>query len=96
MTVALVALVASLVLMATAVPAFGQGTSTVTQADCNAGRIKDRQGNTITGARCSALVGKRVSLASTGADAWLIALAGGVCLAGGFALRRRPRARLQT
>lgn len=88
---ALVVLVASIGVLTTAVPAFAQK-STVTQADCNAGRIKDRNGNTITRARCEALIGQRVDLASTGFEAWMVGL-GGIALLGGavvLQLRRRP------
>ena len=67
----------------------GAGTSEVTQADCDAGRIKDKQGNTITGERCERLIGQRVSLADTGFDAWLIALLGAGLIGGAVVLRRR-------
>ena len=88
---ALVVLVASMSVLATAVPAFG-AKSTVTQADCNAGRIKDRNWNTITRARCEALIGQSVDLASTGFEAWMVGLGGITLLGGAVALqvRRRP------
>ena len=88
---ALAALVAA---MAVAAPAYGSShessdTSEVTQADCDAGRIKDKQGNTITGERCERLIGQRVNLADTGFDAWLIALLGAGLVGGAVVLRRR-------
>jgi hypothetical protein len=89
--IALVVLVASIGVLASAVPAFA-AKSTVTQADCNAGRIKDRSGNTISRARCEALIGQSVDLASTGFEAWMVGLGGVALLGGAVALqvRRRP------
>ena len=66
----------------------GSGTSTVTQADCDAGRIQ-RHGRTLTRAECQKLIGQRVNLAQTGFEAWMFAAAGGLCLLAGFGLRRR-------
>ena len=89
--VALVALVTAVAMLTTAVPAMGQGTSTVTQADCDAGRIKDKQGNTLRGERCERLIGKRVRLAQTGFEAWWLLVGGVVCIGGAAALRVRRR-----
>jgi LPXTG-motif cell wall-anchored protein len=89
--VALVALVTAVALVVTAAPAMAQGTSTVTQADCDAGRIKDKQGNTLSGDKCEALIGKRVRLAQTGFEAWWLLLGGVVCIGGAAALRVRRR-----
>jgi LPXTG-motif cell wall-anchored protein len=86
---ALVALVTMVALVVTAAPAMAQGTSTVTQADCDAGRIKDKQGNTLTGERCERLIGKRVQLAQTGFEAWWLLVGGVVCIGGAAALRTR-------
>lgn len=94
--VALVVLVATVASLAIAAPAFAQRTSIVTQADCNAGRITDRQGNVLRGERCERLIGRRVNLARTGFEAWMVAALGGLALAGGLALRRRPSVRLQS
>jgi LPXTG-motif cell wall-anchored protein len=88
---ALVALVAAVALVATAAPAMAQSTSTVTQADCNAGRIKDKQGNTLSAEKCKALIGQRVRLAQTGFEAWWLLLGGVVCIGGAAALRVRRR-----
>jgi LPXTG-motif cell wall-anchored protein len=88
---ALVVVIATMGVLASAVPAFAQK-STVTQADCDAGRIKDRSGNTLSRARCEALIGQQVDLADTGFEAWMVGL-GGVALLGGavaLGIRRRP------
>jgi hypothetical protein len=67
------------------------GTSVVTQADCDARRIR-RGGRTLTREECQRLIGQRVSLASTGFEAWMFAAAGSVCLLIAIGLRRsRPR-----
>ena len=88
---ALLALVTCVALVATAAPAMAQ-TSTVTQADCDAGRIKNKQGETLRGERCERLIGQRVQLAQTGFEAWWL-LVGGVALMGGaVALRVRRSA----
>jgi LPXTG-motif cell wall-anchored protein len=89
-----VALGALVAVMAVAAPAYGSShessdTSEVTQADCDAGRIKDKQGNTISGEKCENLIGQRVNLADTGFDAWLIALLGTGLIGGAVVLRRR-------
>ena len=91
---ALVVLITTLGVVGTAAPAIAQR-STVTQEDCDQGRIRDRQGNVIRGERCERLIGQRVNLADTGFEAWLIAL-GGFALIGGAALVRvrRPARRL--
>lgn len=88
---ALVALVCMVALVVTAAPAMGQSSSTVTQADCNAGRIKDKQGNTLSGERCERLIGQRVRLAQTGFEAWYLLVGGLVCIGGAAALRVRRR-----
>ncbi|MEA2449530.1 MAG: hypothetical protein QOG63_1462 [Thermoleophilaceae bacterium] len=89
---ALVAIVALTVSLAVAAPALAQ-TSTITQRDCDQGTIKDQSGQTISHARCEALVGKQVALAGTGFEVWIIGAAGLLCLGGAawFGLRRaRP------
>ena len=87
---ALVALVTAVALIATAAPAMAQ-TSTVTQADCDAGRIKNKQGETISGAACEKLIGQRVRLAQTGFEAWWLLVGGVACIGGAVALRVRRR-----
>lgn len=89
--VALAAVVTAVALVVTAAPAMAQGTSTVTQADCDAGRIKDRQGNTLRGERCERLIGRRVRLAQTGFEAWWLLVGGVACIGGAAALRVRRR-----
>ncbi|GAC1320854.1 MAG: hypothetical protein NVSMB25_13800 [Thermoleophilaceae bacterium] len=64
---------------------------TITRADCSQGRIHDRNGKAIAMSRCERLVGKSVTLASTGFEIWPLALAGFVCVAGAAALRRSAR-----
>jgi hypothetical protein len=88
------------VLVALAVPlAFAGGaiaqTSSITQQDCNQGTIHDRSGQPISKARCEALVGKQVQLASTGLDLWPFAAGALFLLAGAtaFGIRRRSLAR---
>ncbi|MEA2475345.1 MAG: hypothetical protein QOE06_3260 [Thermoleophilaceae bacterium] len=72
----------------------GSGTSTITQADCDAGRIR-RNGRTLTGAECRALIGQRVNLAGTGFDARIPLMAGLMLIGAGFGVRRRrPRGAL--
>lgn len=90
-TAALLALVTAVALVVTAAPAMAQNTSTVTQADCDAGRIKDKQGNTLRGERCERLIGQRVRLAQTGFEAWWLLVGGVVCIGGAAALRVRRR-----
>ena len=90
-TLALVALVTAVALLATAAPVMAQGSSTVTQADCDAGRIKDKQGTTLPGERCERLTGQRVRLAQTGFEAWWLLLGGIGCIGGAVALRVRRR-----
>jgi LPXTG-motif cell wall-anchored protein len=88
--VALVALVTAIALVATASPAMAQsGTSTVTQADCDAGRIKNKQGETLRGEACERLIGQRVRLAQTGFEAWWLLIGGVALMGGGVALRMR-------
>ncbi|HEX8053933.1 MAG TPA: LPXTG cell wall anchor domain-containing protein [Thermoleophilaceae bacterium] len=89
--IALVALVTAVALVVTAAPVMAQSTSAVTQADCDAGRIKDKQGNTLKGERCERLIGQRVRLAQTGFEAWYLLLGGVACIGGAAALRMRRR-----
>jgi hypothetical protein len=67
-------------------------TAPVTAQDCEQGTIKDeRTGQPISRERCQQLIGKNVSLASTGFDLRPV-IAGGVLLllgAGALGLRRR-------
>ena len=86
--VAVIAVMGSLVLASVAMAA----TSTVTQADCNAGTIT-RNGQKLSQAECEKLIGKRVNLASTGFPAWalLVAGVGLVGVAGVLVIRRRPQ-----
>lgn len=88
--VTLVALVTAVALIVTAAPAIA-ATSTVTQADCDAGRIKNKQGETLRGEACEALIGKRVQLAETGFEAWWLLVGGLACIGGAVALRVRRR-----
>ena len=88
------------VLVALAVPlAFAGGaiaqTSSITQQDCNQGTIKDQSGQAISKARCQALIGKQVQLASSGLDLWPFAAGALFLLAGAtaFGIRRRSLAR---
>lgn len=66
-------------------------TSTITRQDCAQGRIRDKSGTPISQARCEALVGRSIELASTGFDDWIVALGGLVFIGGGVLLWRRPR-----
>jgi hypothetical protein len=67
------------------------GSSVITQADCNAGRIR-RGGRTLSRAQCQRLIGQRVNLAGTGFEAWILFVAGGACMLEAVALRRsKPR-----
>ncbi|HEX8645474.1 MAG TPA: LPXTG cell wall anchor domain-containing protein [Thermoleophilaceae bacterium] len=86
---ALVALVTAIAIVATASPAMAQ-TQTVTQADCDAGRVQNKQGETLRGKACERLVGRRVRLARTGFEVWWL-LAGGVALMGTGAVLRMRR-----
>lgn len=63
------------------------GTSVVTQADCDNRRIR-RGGRTLTQAECEKLIGQRVSLANTGFEAWIFGAAGSLCLLLAVGLRR--------
>lgn len=86
---ALVAAVAMMIPLAAAGTALAS-TSTITQADCTSGAIKDKSGQAISKARCQKLVGKRVQLAGTGFDVWPLVLGGVLCVGGAaFLLRRR-------
>jgi hypothetical protein len=89
----LIAMVASLASVGAAMAAVGA----VTQQDCDQGTIKDqRTGQPISHARCEALIGKNVQLASTGFDLRPVIGAGVLCLAGAaaFGMRRRNAPRL--
>jgi hypothetical protein len=93
---ALVALIAVLASLATAGVAMA-ASGTITQADCAQGTIKDRTtGQPISRARCEALVGRNVQLASTGFDLRPVIAAGALCLMGAaaFGMRRRGAQRL--
>ena len=91
---ALVAIVVLMVPLAVAGSALA-ATSTITQQDCDQGTIKDQQGTSIPKERCEKLIGKQVSLASTGFEVWIVAAAGVACLGGAafFGLRRPGTAR---
>lgn len=92
-TFSLVAALAVLLLSAGAGSALAQQ-STITPSDCQNGRIRNEAGATIPVARCEELVGRSVTLASTGFDAWLVALAGVACVGAAVVLVTfRPRAR---
>lgn len=65
--------------------------STITRQDCVQGRIRDRSGAAVPLSRCEALIGKSVQLAQTGFDAWIVALAGVVCVGGAGVLVLRGR-----
>lgn len=69
----------------------GGSDSTITQADCDAGRIT-QNGQRLSQEACEARIGQKVRLADTGFEAWIIGL-GGVALmagAGMVLVRRRP------
>ena len=82
----------SVTVSAFAVPAFGQGTSTITRQDCESGRITVG-GRTLSRQECLNRVGQRVRLANTGFDAWILALAGVGLVGAALVIRRRPSAR---
>ncbi|HEX8066793.1 MAG TPA: hypothetical protein VF520_09730 [Thermoleophilaceae bacterium] len=86
-----VALAAATALTLAAAPA-PAATGKVTQEDCDAGHVLDRDGKAIVGERCERLVGRRVELARTGFDAWPFAIGGAACIALAVALRPRRRA----
>jgi hypothetical protein len=93
---ALAVLIAMLASLATAGVAMA-AINTITQQDCAQGTIKDRNtGRPISRARCEALVGKNVQLASTGFDLRPVIAAGVLCLVGAaaFGMRRRTAHRL--
>ena len=85
-------LVAALALWAAMAATAVAATSTITREDCLKGRIS-RHGKPVSTAECLRHVGQSVNLAHTGFDAWIVALAGGACLAGSAVLRLRPRSR---
>jgi hypothetical protein len=89
----LIAMFASFAMTSVAMAASG----TITEADCSQGTIKDRTtGQPISRARCEALVGRNVQLASTGFDLRPVIAAGALCLVGAaaFGMRRRSAPRL--
>jgi hypothetical protein len=90
---ALIAVLASLATAGVAIAASG----TITAADCAQGTIKDQTtGQPISRARCEALVGRNVQLASTGFDLRPVLLGGVLCLVGAaaFGMRRHSARRL--
>jgi hypothetical protein len=94
---AIAALIAMLASFATAGLAMA-ASGTITQADCAQGTIKDQAtGQPISRARCEALVGRNVQLASTGFDLRPVIAAAVLCLAGAaaFGVRRRNAHRLR-
>jgi hypothetical protein len=89
----LIAMLASLASAGMAMAASG----TITQQDCAQGTIKDQAtGQPISRARCDALVGRNVQLASTGFDLRPVIAVGALCLLGaaGLGMRRRSAHRL--
>jgi hypothetical protein len=89
----LIAMLASLATAGFAMAAVGA----VTQADCDQGTIKDQgTGQPISKARCEALIGKNVQLASTGFDLRPVIIGGVLCLVGAaaFGMRRGSAHRL--
>jgi hypothetical protein len=89
----LIAMLASLATAGASMAAVGA----VTSQDCAQGTIKDvRTGQPISQARCRALIGKNVALASTGFDLRPVIIGGVLCLAGAaaFGMRRRGALRL--
>jgi hypothetical protein len=89
----LIAMLASFAMASVAMAASG----TITEADCVQGTIKDQNtGQPISRARCEALVGRNVQLASTGLDLRPVLAAGVLCLMGAaaFGMRRRNAQRL--
>jgi hypothetical protein len=93
---ALAVLIAMLAVLAPAGMAMA-ASGTITQQDCEQGTIKDKStGQPIPRARCEALVGRNVQLASTGFDLRPVIAVGALCLVGaaGFGMRRRSAHRL--
>jgi hypothetical protein len=89
--VALALLVATGALVFAPAAVAAEKTAKITQADCDAGRIKDKRGNTLRGERCERYIGQRARLAETGFEAWWL-LAGGIgCIGAAAALRVRRR-----
>jgi hypothetical protein len=92
-TLSLAAVLTTLLLSVGAGSALAQQ-STITPSDCQHGRIKNQAGSTIPVSNCEELVGRSVTLASTGFDAWIVAVGGAACLGAAVALvTLRPRAR---
>jgi hypothetical protein len=88
---ALAAVAATIAALSVAPPAMAQSsTSTVTQADCNAGRIV-RNGVRLSQAECNRLVGQRVPFARSGMDAWIFVVLGAAFLGGAVVLVRQRR-----
>jgi hypothetical protein len=93
--VAVALLIAMLASFATASVAMA-ASGTITEADCVQGTIKDQTtGQPISRARCEALVGRNVQLASTGFDLRPVIAAGVLCLFGAAAFGMRRRSNLQ-
>lgn len=93
---ALAVLIAMFASLATAGAAMAAA-ATITRQDCAQGTIKDRaSGKPIPRARCEALVGRNVQLASTGFDLRPVIAGGALCLLGAaaFGMRRRSAHRL--
>jgi hypothetical protein len=93
---AIAVLIAMFASFATAGVAMAQN-GQITEADCAQGTIKDRTtGQPISRARCEALVGRNVQLASTGLDLRPVMAAAALCLVGAaaFGMRRRSVQRL--
>jgi hypothetical protein len=93
---ALAVLIAMCASLATAGVAIAKS-GTITTQDCAQGTIKDKAtGQPIPRARCEALIGKNVQLASTGFDLRPVIAVGALCLLGAaaFGMRRRGAHRL--
>jgi hypothetical protein len=94
---ALAVLITMVVSLAVPGAAMAAGTGMITAQDCAQSTIRDqRTGTPIPRARCEALVGRNVQLASTGFDLRPVLAVGVLCLAGAaaFGLRRRGAHRL--
>jgi hypothetical protein len=89
MLLALAAVAVTITALSVAPPAMAQrSTSTITQADCDAGRIV-RRGVRLSRAECQRLIGQRVPFARSGMDAWIFVVLGAAALGGAFVLVRR-------
>jgi hypothetical protein len=87
MLLALAAVAVTITALSVAPPAMAQR-STITQADCDAGRIV-RRGVRLSRAECQRLIGQRVPFARSGMDAWIFLVLGAAALGGAFVLVRR-------